>query len=248
MKIHYWRFFVVGSVLLLASYLTGIFIGIKIGQNSTSKEVAKLTLTAIQVSREVIPTFTTTLTSTPLIKTPILTLSGLPTLMATPKPIARIGEIIPEVGAGTKNLSMRLIALKESSIAVDGPYLGGKFYTFTAKPGMKFVILIFEFQNNWVREQYTPYLSEGEVRTDKGYFYPIWSPPGGIHAKEYKPRPSTEEEIRNLIGSRGYEKLLPEESIKGCIIFEIPKEQKAIEAHIKGIPLLIRFQDEEGLP
>lgn len=73
-----------------------------------------------------------------------------PTPTTTPRPVARAGDIIPEVGAdtGNKSLSLAFISWKESNIAVVGPYRGDEFYTFTAKPGMKFIILIFEFRNS----------------------------------------------------------------------------------------------------
>jgi hypothetical protein len=212
-----------------------------------------------QPTMEIIPTVTSTLPTlapflptTPTLPTltpfppatpttqPTPTKTPVPT--ATPRPIARIGDTIPEVGADNRNLSMTLIAWMESDIAVDGPYQG-EFYTFTARPGMKFVILIFELRNNWVREQYTPYLSAGELLTDKGYFYRVRSPPLGIHSEEYKPRPSTEETVQDLVGnSGGFEKLLPEESVRGCIVFEIPEEQKPVEAKIGEVPLTVRFQ------
>ena len=45
-----------------------------------------------------------------------------------------------------------------------------------------------------------------------------------------------------MIGSSGgYERLLPEESIKGYAAFEIPKDAEPIEAVLKYIPVLIRF-------
>ena len=107
---------------------------------------------------------------------------------------------------------------------------------------MKFIILIFKFQNNWIREQTTPYINSGEVSIDKGYIYSLWNPIGGIWAEEYNPRRSTEEEIKTLIGdSGGYEKLFPEESTVGRIVFEIPEEEKAIEASIRYVPYLIKF-------
>ncbi|HEC87499.1 MAG TPA: hypothetical protein ENI49_06535 [Thermoplasmatales archaeon] len=159
-------------------------------------------------------------------------------------PIARIGDTIPNVGADIDkhNLSLTLLSWKESNIAVDGPYVGDEYYTFTAKPGMKFVILIYKFQNNWIRPQETPYLDAGEIATNKGYIYPIWNPPLGIHSEEYKPRKATPEEIKTLIGdSGGYEDLLPEESVKGCVVFEIPEDQTTIEASIAYVPPLIKY-------
>ena len=44
----------------------------------------------------------------------------------------------------------------------------------------------------------------------QGANYDLWSPVGGINAKEYAPRPSTEDEINALGGGEGaYETLLP---------------------------------------
>ncbi len=159
-------------------------------------------------------------------------------------PIARIGDTIPEV-EDKHNLSLTLLSWDESNIAVDGPYSTG-YYTFTAKPGMKLIILIYRFQNNWIRSQDTPYLNAGEIATNKGYIYAIWNPPGGTHAGEYKPRKATDDEVKNLVGdSGGYEDLLPEESTIGCVVFEIPKDETPIEASIVHVPPLIKYG--EGL-
>jgi len=52
----------------------------------------------------------------------------------------------------------------------------------------------------------------------------------------------TEEVIKTLIGdSGGYEKLFPEESTVCRIVFEIPEEEKAIEASIRYVLYLIKF-------
>lgn len=143
--------------------------------------------------------------------------------------IINIGDTVEQV-EGTNNLSITFQSWTESNIAVDGPYSGDTYYTFTAKPGMKFVIITYEFKNNGVREQETPYIMVGEVATDKGYFYSIWSPPLGVHSEEYNPRESTEEEIEKLIGnSGGYEKLLPEQSVRGCVVFEITEDLTPVE-------------------
>jgi hypothetical protein len=158
-------------------------------------------------------------------------------------PIARIGDTIPEVGErrSKHNLSLTLLYWKESDIAVEGPYTDG-YYTFTAKSGMKFIILTFKFQNNWIRVQETPYISAGEIGTDKGYIYTTWDSPVGVSSEEYKPRKSTDSEIKNLIGtSGGYEKLLPEGSIVGSVVFEIPENETPIEASIVYVPSLIKY-------
>jgi len=83
----------------------------------------------------------------------------------------------------------------------------------------------------------------GEVATDKGYIYKNIS--GGVRSPEiesHNPRESTQSEVRNLIGDFGsYEHLLPEESVRGSIVFEIPEGQKPIEATIAYLPLPIKF-------
>jgi hypothetical protein len=178
-----------------------------------------------------------TVTLVSLQETPVLIPSQTPT--ATQRPSARIGDTIPEVGTGNQDLSMTLIGWTESGIAVDGPYVGDEFYTFTARPGMKFIILEFVFRNNWVREQETPYLDAGEVRTDKGYFYSVWSPPLGVHSEEYGPRLSTQEEMENLGGSGAFEDLLPEESVRGRVIFEIPQDEEPVEIELPQVPVSI---------
>ncbi|MBA7590816.1 hypothetical protein ES708_32956 [subsurface metagenome] len=157
-------------------------------------------------------------------------------------PIARIGDTITEY-QGKHDLPLTLLWWEESDIAVDGPYVSG-YYTFTARPGMKFIILAYEFMNNGMREQETPYLSAGEIATTpKGYCYQVFHPPLGVHSEEYNPRRATAEEVKTLIGdSGGYERLWPEESVIGCVVFEIPKDATPIEASIVYLPLLVRFQ------
>ena len=160
---------------------------------------------------------------------------------ATRQSVSRIGDTIPEVGLGKKDLSMTLIGWAESDIAVSGPYRGNELYTFTARPRMKFIILEFEFHNNWVRQQKTPYFNKGEVRTDKGYFYQVWSPAVGIHSEEYAPRPSTQEEMENLGGSGAFEDLLPEKSVRGHVVFEIPKGEEPEEVELSQVPVPIKL-------
>ena len=146
---------------------------------------------------------------------------------------------------GYDNLSVTFLSWAESNIAVAGPYWEEDYYTFTAKPGMKFIIIFFEFKNNGIRAQETPYFNEGEITTvEKGYIYSLWEPPAGVESEEYNPRESTEEEMEKLTGSSGgYEELLPEESAKGRIVYEIPVEYTSYEAAIElySVEYLIRF-------
>lgn len=157
-------------------------------------------------------------------------------------PTTWMGYIIPEVASGydKHNLSLTLISWRESTIAVNGPYIGDKYYTFTAKNNMKFIILFYQFQNKWIRVQTTPYINSGEIYTDKGYIFNVWSPPSGVWSEEYNPRKATENEVTEFIGdSGGYEKLLPEDSIKGCVVFEIPKDIQPIDLILHYVPNII---------
>lgn len=159
--------------------------------------------------------------------------------ISIPIPTVRIGETI-EV-QGTEQLSLTFVSLKESDIAVDGPYVSG-YYTFTARPGMKFIILIFRLRNNSTRVQETPYISTGEVATSVGYIYSLWNPPGGIYSEEYQPREATSEEVQTLIGdSGGFENLLQGESVLGCVAFEVPLEATPVEASLAYVPQLIEL-------
>ncbi|MBA7674957.1 hypothetical protein ES703_83185 [subsurface metagenome] len=78
--------------------------------------------------------------------------------------------------------------------------------------------------------------------TDKGYIYRVWHSPVGVFSEEYEPRKATMEEITTLIGGSGaYEELLPENLVKGRVVFEIPKLENPIEATINEVFPLIRF-------
>ncbi len=169
-----------------------------------------------------------------------------PEAQETPEaPKVTVGDTLTGVGEGFNEpgFAMKLLSWLESDIAVDGPYVGG-YYTFTAKPGMKFVILQYEFTNDWVKQQDTPYLDAGEVLTaPNGYFYAVWVPPLGAQSDEYAPRPSTQDEVDSLGGDEGaFEALLPGESITGRVVFEIPEDMTPVEADIAYVSAKIAFE------
>jgi len=143
---------------------------------------------------------------------------------------------VPE-GYDPAPFSFTLLACVESAIAVDGPYTDG-YYTFTAQPGMKFLILQFRLDNPDVREHDTPYISGGEMLTaPSGNFYQGWQPPVGVQSEEYAPRPATQEEIDRLGGDAGaYKTLLPGESVAGSAAFEIPADAAPVEADLVYVP------------
>lgn len=151
--------------------------------------------------------------------------------------IMGMGDTVPNVKQG---ISWTPVWWRESQIVVDGPYSSG-FYTFTARPGMKFVILAYRFRNSGTRSEYTPYLSAGEIITSKGYIYSLWDPPVGIWSEEYSPRKATPREIDELIGDSGsYEDLLPGRMVVGCTAFEIPEDEQPLEAKLFAVlPLIL---------
>ncbi len=155
-------------------------------------------------------------------------------------PTMRVGDTIPDINLDNSNLSFTIVWWNESDIAVVGPYSGG-YRTYLARTGFKFIVIAFEYKNNWIRQQFTPYLDSGEVVTDKGYIYSIWD--WIYNYEEYESRESTQNEIDTLIGdSAGYKTLMQEESVVGCIVFEIPVNQTAIEISIDDVPAIIELE------
>ncbi len=169
----------------------------------------------------------------------VIAVAGCDILVDDPNPDSTVGmgDTIPGI---KEQISLTFLWWRESEIAVRGPYVSG-FYTFTARPGMKFVILALEFRNAGIRPEYTPYLDEGEIYTSRGYFYPMWQPIGGIWAEEYSPRESTPQEVQEFVGgsSGGFVNLLPEESVTGCVVFEIPEDQVPLSVQLSGVPPII---------
>jgi hypothetical protein len=160
-----------------------------------------------------------------------------PTVTATPTPTPvgsyRIGDVATITPYVDTRFSLTFLWWKESPIAVDGPYSENDYYTFTARPNTKFVILAFRFRNDWKSPLETPSLS-GTVITDKGYEFPEWSPPLGVHSEEYGPRLSTQEELQALPGNAAaYEELFPEqESGQGVLVFEVPVDRSPISVQL----------------
>lgn len=167
-------------------------------------------------------------------------------------PTFGMDDTLPEVG-GTDNISFTPLWWAESSIAVydwGDEMTGHDYWTFTAKSGMKFIILAFELKNNSIRSRTTPWIggthlfSYSEIVTDQGYIYPVWDNPSPYYSEsdEYNPRKSTEGEINNLIGdSAAFKKLLPGESVVGCVVFEISEEATPVEVDLDYIAPLIIF-------
>jgi hypothetical protein len=167
--------------------------------------------------------------------------------VGTPTPTAPAGYLIGESATITpeyrdRPFTLTFLSWKESDIAVRGPYVTGH-YTFTAQPGMKFVIVAFKFRNDWKSPQYTPSL-EGTLVTDKGHEFPVWDPPAGILSDECNPRQATEEERQTLPGdAAAYQELVPEaESEAGALVFEMPADEAPVSASLKYVDLPLLLQ------
>jgi len=171
---------------------------------------------------------------------PTATLSPTPAPPISPVPIANFGDTLAI--EGQSGLNITLLSWQESDWVVNGPYVFG-YYTFNAKPGMKFINVQFRFTNVGVGEQLTPSLKAGELAiAPQGSPYQLWLPLGGINAEAYNPRPSTDDEIKALGGDEAaYETLLPGESVTGRLIFEVPENVVPIEAQVPGLAVPFTF-------
>jgi hypothetical protein len=164
------------------------------------------------------------------------------TAAATAEGTITIGDTVNGVPEGydPAPFSMMLLSCLETGIAVNGSQNDG-YDTFTAKPGMKFVIIEYRLTNNDVRQHDTPLINGGDVRTaPNGYLYFAWSPPLGVQAAEYAPRQATQEELGRLSGDAGaYRTLLPGESVTGRVVFAVPTDARPLEANLAYVPAKI---------
>lgn len=162
----------------------------------------------------------------------------------TPAPLLHIGdavEIVPYPYDQGETL-VTFLGWEESEIAVKGPYIEGLHYTFTAKPGMKFIVISFEYTNIGIRPQHPECLHNGEVTTNIGHIYSAWEPPLGVHSEEYNPRIATEQELETVGTPEScFEELMQEETRLDRIAFEIPEVNEPITANIFGLPYNIVF-------
>lgn len=144
----------------------------------------------------------------------------------------------------SQNLSITILSCNNSQHVVDGPYADKNFYKFTSIPGRKFVISSFEYRNNGLQPLVPPFISKGEIETNKGFYYPIWHPPGGMHSDEYRPTIATQDEIDALATKSGSQvTLMPNRSIKGNFIFEIPDEESPIGIYLEYVPCKILIKN-----
>ncbi len=122
--------------------------------------------------------------------------------------------------------------------------LQGTYYTYVAPPGMKFVIIFYRFSNNSKVEQETPDITTGEILTQpKGYVYKLWQPPTGTDRDSFRPSQSFPIEVAQLgFSNAGHVRLLPEQSVEGRAVFEIPIEMTPLDVSLNGIPAKIVLQ------
>ena len=158
-------------------------------------------------------------------------------------PTVGIGDTIPKTGQihGMRDLSLTPISWTESNINVVLMSSPGDYYTYSARPGKKFIILFFIIKNNWIRPQRSYVGSHNaEVATDKGYIYP------GFRIVGRQRRRSTENEIEAL--ACPFKELLPGESSRDCFVFEIPEVERPVEAIHPCMPPIVKFNKAPVLP
>lgn len=163
--------------------------------------------------------------------------------ISIPVPTSGIGYTQPVGILREKTITLTLLSWRESDKVLAGPYSEETYYVCTARPGNKFISLIFELRNDWSKPQKTPYFNFGDVFTDKGTIYPSWQTPSDptLFHEEYAAIPATKEEIDTLIGNSGGRDLLPGESILGRVIFEVPQDEHPVEASINSLRPLIEY-------
>lgn len=133
--------------------------------------------------------------------------------------------------SAAKAMSLKLLWWKESDIIIEGPYWDSRFRLYSVKSGMKFVTLVYKITNNWIESKDVPNIG-GYIKTDKGFYYGEWSPPFEGNYKQ-----ATQKEVNKFLGKyNGYKStLLPGQSTKGWITFEIPKDEKPVEIVLEGV-------------
>ena len=160
-------------------------------------------------------------------------------------PIVSIGATLPDV---KNDISLTLLWWKESNIALER-WGENEIYTISSKPGMKFVILAYEFQNNGRRPKETPYFDKGEIATSQGYIYPLTSLGYRDYLEEHSPRKPTSRELSEFIGdSGGYKKLQHGKKVMGRVLFEIPSNEKPSEIKIYNLFPIISLDKVQAAP
>ncbi|MBI2934417.1 MAG: hypothetical protein HYY29_02480 [Chloroflexi bacterium] len=166
----------------------------------------------------------------------------LPPATPTPAPGLRQGQTIPEL-PGKINISFTFKYWSTGTQAVAQQQ--GTYFTYNARPGMKFVTLQYSFKNNHRVEQETPAVNIGEIVTGpRGFIYKLWLPPSGPDFQTYRPTESSPRLVSELgFTEAGNMKLLPEKSIDGRAVFEIPQEATPVEVMLAFLPVKIALSN-----
>jgi hypothetical protein len=204
-------------------------------------------LVSCSIPKKVSVTTTIAETTIPITTEPINTTTTIIETTTTEVPSMAIFNI-----AGFNKLLLTFTSCLESNIAVEGGFTNGDF-TCTAKPGMKFEVIFFEFKNNGNNQLETPGIgalfdkTKDIMKTDNGSEFPMWSTGWAHLDEEYNRRESTNDEIEKFIGSKAQlVNLSPGDSAKGSIVFEIPFESKpkSITVQINDSPYDIEVPEE----
>lgn len=118
---------------------------------------------------------------------------------------------------------------KENNWTVE-PYVGEHFDIFYADKGMKFVILVYKLTNVWVESQHVPEI-DGYIKTSQGFYYKPFDEFIGSTKR------ASLVQIEELIGTyHGWKSsLLPQQSVKKWLTFEIPQNATPTEIVLKGV-------------
>jgi hypothetical protein len=173
--------------------------------------------------------------------------------VSIPVPKVKFGESV-KLNSEFKeaaDFSITFLSWKASDRVVDSreyyPFVSSSsgYYTFKAKPGRKFIILTYELRNDGIRPKRVPSIMLGSIGTDKGHILPYFCPPFySFEIDKSLVREATEEEIEDLkIGEVGDVRgeLLPGETVRGRIEFEMLTNEEPIEASIEYVSPLLRF-------
>lgn len=141
-----------------------------------------------------------------------------------------------------ETLPLTLVSWMEGDKALAGPF-EGRYYTATAKPGSRFITLVFELRNDWTKAQKIPHIWEGDILTDKGNIYPAWQGHRDpVILTEYQTEAASEQEISALVRYSGGYELSPGESVKGRVVLEVPQDENPVEASIENLRPLIAYE------
>ncbi|MBI2934935.1 MAG: hypothetical protein HYY29_05125 [Chloroflexi bacterium] len=119
----------------------------------------------------------------------------------------------------------------------------GKHRAYSARPGMKFLVLTYKFQNNGATAQTTPGVGSGQVVTrPRGNAYKLWQVPTGADLAAYVSSEAMITDIQ-VMGDRdaGNVNLEAGQAVDGRIAFEVPADADPSDATLDFLPARLIF-------